>query len=314
MEQYGAAVVECSWVRIKEVPWQKIGGKCERLLPYLVAANATNYGRPWRLNCAEALAAAFVICGHRDWAESVLQHFSYGKPFLEINRELLDRYAGCEDEEAVKRCEEEWLKQIEREYKENREDDADGDDAWKGGNVNRRPPMPIEENEDEDDEDEEEGGSDSENGIYLGDPSQRHIQAQETSAGADREADAGVSLDPLSLSSSTDDETEMAALRARTLSARSFTNPKSQDAKPKPEIIPRPAISRPPIYDDDSDLESGSDIGDNDDDNDAFDKIIDATPVTDRTGLAARQRQKESEGKPPKVTFMKGVVKAPSRR
>ena len=31
MEQYGAAVVECSWVRIKEVPWAKIGGKCERL-------------------------------------------------------------------------------------------------------------------------------------------------------------------------------------------------------------------------------------------------------------------------------------------
>lgn len=31
LEQYGAAVVECSWVRIKEVPWAKIGGKCERL-------------------------------------------------------------------------------------------------------------------------------------------------------------------------------------------------------------------------------------------------------------------------------------------
>lgn len=31
LEQYGAAVVECSWVRIKEVPWGKIGGKCERL-------------------------------------------------------------------------------------------------------------------------------------------------------------------------------------------------------------------------------------------------------------------------------------------
>jgi len=31
IEQYGAAVVECSWVRIKEVPWSKIGGKCERL-------------------------------------------------------------------------------------------------------------------------------------------------------------------------------------------------------------------------------------------------------------------------------------------
>ena len=31
LEQFGAAVVECSWVRIKEVPWAKIGGKCERL-------------------------------------------------------------------------------------------------------------------------------------------------------------------------------------------------------------------------------------------------------------------------------------------
>ena len=31
LEQYGAAVVECSWARTSEVPWSKIGGKCERL-------------------------------------------------------------------------------------------------------------------------------------------------------------------------------------------------------------------------------------------------------------------------------------------
>lgn len=31
LDQYGAAVVECSWVRVKEVPWSRIGGKCERL-------------------------------------------------------------------------------------------------------------------------------------------------------------------------------------------------------------------------------------------------------------------------------------------
>lgn len=34
LEQYGAAVVECSWVRVKEVPWSRIGGKCERLRTY----------------------------------------------------------------------------------------------------------------------------------------------------------------------------------------------------------------------------------------------------------------------------------------
>src|SRR5690242_21098902 len=75
LDQYGAAVVEASWNRIDEVPFGKIGGKCERLLPYLVAANPTNYGKPWRLNCVEALAACFYICGHPDWAEDILATF-----------------------------------------------------------------------------------------------------------------------------------------------------------------------------------------------------------------------------------------------
>jgi pre-rRNA-processing protein TSR3 len=31
VEQFGAAVVECSWARLDEVPFNKIGGKNERL-------------------------------------------------------------------------------------------------------------------------------------------------------------------------------------------------------------------------------------------------------------------------------------------
>ena len=31
LEQYGAAVVECSWKRVDEVPLGRIGGKFERL-------------------------------------------------------------------------------------------------------------------------------------------------------------------------------------------------------------------------------------------------------------------------------------------
>lgn len=40
LEQYGAAVVECSWVRVAEVPWAKIGGKCERLRMWCCAKEA----------------------------------------------------------------------------------------------------------------------------------------------------------------------------------------------------------------------------------------------------------------------------------
>ena len=304
MEQYGAAVVECSWVRIAEVPWSKIGGKCERLLPYLVAANATNYGRPWSLNCAEALAAAFVICGHRDWAEKILEHFSYGRPFLEINDELLRRYAKCDDEEAVKRTEEQWLAKIEREYKESREDGGAGGDMWKGGNTNLRPPMPMEENDGalgEDDEGEEFNDSD--------------LEDDDDEDGEEE----GVSLDPLTLSSSSEDEEDMAALRARTLASKSFTNPTKDDTKPKPQVIARPTHSPSQNHkhlDPDADSDSSDTVaGDNDDDDDddAFDKIIDATPATDRTGLSARQRQKEREGML-RAAFTRGSVSAPSGR
>lgn len=121
MLAYGAAVVECSWARLDEVPFGKIGGKHERLLPYLVAANTVNYGKPWRLNCAEALAATFAICGKLEWAAMILEPFTYGEAFLEINGELFEKYAACADADEIKKAEEDWLAQLENEYKESRE-------------------------------------------------------------------------------------------------------------------------------------------------------------------------------------------------
>ncbi|KIM37186.1 hypothetical protein M413DRAFT_77410, partial [Hebeloma cylindrosporum] len=88
----GLAVVECSWARIDDVPFNKIASPHERLLPYLLATNPTNYGKPWRLNCVEALAAAFVITGFDAYAEKLLSSFGWGSSFFTVNKPFLDRY------------------------------------------------------------------------------------------------------------------------------------------------------------------------------------------------------------------------------
>lgn len=54
-------------------------------MPYLIATNPVNYGKPWKLNCAEALAAAFYITGYEDYGRRLLQHFGWGDSFWKVN-------------------------------------------------------------------------------------------------------------------------------------------------------------------------------------------------------------------------------------
>ncbi|KAF2738243.1 DUF367-domain-containing protein [Polyplosphaeria fusca] len=290
LEQYGAAVVEASWNRIDEVPFGRIGGKCERLLPYLVAANPTNYGRPWRLNCVEALAACFYICGHSDWAEEILASFSYGEAFLDINSSLLKRYAACKDEEEIKRAEEVWLDKIEREYAESRDKNEGEEDAWKGGNMNRRA---IEDSDDEEGGD----GEDAEKGEKAGDDSEDELEQG----------------NPYGLPESEDDEEEMAELRRRVLASKPFTNPahaevEDEDEKKKPQRIARTETPPKP-----TEVEEEPSEPEDDGEDDEFDSFMNAQPVTDRTGITSKQRQKQ-QGTKITATFTSASLKAPSRR
>jgi pre-rRNA-processing protein TSR3 len=298
MEQYGAAVVECSWARVKEVPWAKIGGKCERLLPYLVAANSVNYGKPWRLNCVEALGAAFYICGHAEWAEEVLSHFSYGRPFLDINSSILKRYAACTDEEGIKKTEAAWMARLEKEYADSRADGADGGekDMWHGGNSNHRMPMSSDEEDEEDGDEEYEEHAEGSDGIYLGKEKPMKQPIDENQEGAEER-------DPLA--SSSEDEEEMAELRRLVLASKPFSNPTDTGQKPPLEKIARPyALKEDPGVEPDSDND--------DEDDEEFDNIINATPVTDRTGIQARQRERARETVA-SATFSRTVVGAPRK-
>lgn len=193
VEEFGSSVVECSWARLDEVPFNKIGGKHERLLPYLVAANTVNYGRPWKLNCVEALAACFAIVGHWEWAEVLLENFSWGLTFLDINKELLEIYAQCSDSESVNKAQEEWLERIQAEAKDRKEQAKNGD-VWLMGNVNRQNEGSGQEY-DEGEEDEEEEEEDEEENVEvdaLGNIVRRVKKGDEKDTGEEEE-DANIS-------------------------------------------------------------------------------------------------------------------------
>jgi pre-rRNA-processing protein TSR3 len=54
-------------------------------VPYLVATNPVNYGKPWKLNCAEALAAIFYVTGFPDHGEALMSKFKWGHAFYKVN-------------------------------------------------------------------------------------------------------------------------------------------------------------------------------------------------------------------------------------
>jgi ribosome biogenesis protein Tsr3 len=108
----------------------RIKGRAPRLLPWLLAANPVNYGRPCKLSCAEALASALYICGLKNDAHVVMSRFKWyvgicntiiysscysaysdkevswkciiflcsrGHSFFSLNEELLEAYSECKN-------------------------------------------------------------------------------------------------------------------------------------------------------------------------------------------------------------------------
>ncbi|KAJ4485442.1 DUF367 family protein [Lentinula aciculospora] len=116
----GLAVVECSWARLDDVPFGKIASPHERLLPYLLATNPTNYGKPWRLNCVEALAAAFYITGFDSYAEILLSGFGWGGSFIIHGRHFLEKYKRCTTAAEINAAQDRVMEELESNWEESR--------------------------------------------------------------------------------------------------------------------------------------------------------------------------------------------------
>lgn len=83
--------LDCSWEVLDTgavSSWRN-----RRALPFIVAANPVNFGRPFRLTSVEAMAATLYILGEKEQARTILAPFRWGLRFLEVNAEPLEEYA-----------------------------------------------------------------------------------------------------------------------------------------------------------------------------------------------------------------------------
>jgi len=106
----GLVVVDMTWTNIDSFP--NIHRVRPRSLPYLIAANPVNWGRPMELNSAEAVMASLIILGETCQAEEFLGRFNWAPEFMRLNRYLLDDYSQAKDSSEVVKIQNEYLESI----------------------------------------------------------------------------------------------------------------------------------------------------------------------------------------------------------
>jgi pre-rRNA-processing protein TSR3 len=97
---HGILVMDLSWENIDSFPKMRKDA-VHRALPYMLAANPVNWGKPLRLTSAEAVAATLYILGEKEQAHDVLSKFNWGEQFILLNREPLERYSAAETSQEV---------------------------------------------------------------------------------------------------------------------------------------------------------------------------------------------------------------------
>ncbi len=99
--QRGILALDCSW-KTAETSFQVLDEKNHsRALPFVVATNPVNYGKPFKLTTLEAFAAALYILGYKEQAEELVTLYKWGPHFLEFNKQPLKEYSAAKTSKEV---------------------------------------------------------------------------------------------------------------------------------------------------------------------------------------------------------------------
>ena len=106
----GLVVMDLTWTNIDEFP--RLKKVEERALPYLLASNPINWGRPMELNSAEAVLASLVILGELEQADTFLPRFNWAPEFMRLNGAMLEDYSKAKDSTEVVRIQNEYIRSV----------------------------------------------------------------------------------------------------------------------------------------------------------------------------------------------------------
>ena len=90
--KHGLVALDCSWKHVEQTFQALEETMTSRALPFLLAANPVNYGKPYQLSTLEAFSAALYILGQATQAKEILRIYTWGPRFLELNQEPLEEY------------------------------------------------------------------------------------------------------------------------------------------------------------------------------------------------------------------------------
>ena len=88
----GIIAVDCSWENAENSFDYLEKRNNSRALPFVIAANSVNFGKPFKLTTLEALATALYIFDDTETAEKILNLYKWGPNFIVLNKEPLEDY------------------------------------------------------------------------------------------------------------------------------------------------------------------------------------------------------------------------------
>ena len=153
----GICVIDCSWAKFEEMHLDL--HKIEtRSLPFMVAVNPVNFGKPFKLSCSEAFAACLFLGGFEKEARFIMDHFKWGEHFFKVNEELFNKYKGIKSQDELKQIQEKYINdELERKQKRKEGDGFDdiNEDIKDNDNDNNKSENDDDNNEENKEEEEE---------------------------------------------------------------------------------------------------------------------------------------------------------------